>query len=109
MTTSPQLVLCSVPDRDTATHLARTLVTERLAACVTIVPGVSSVYRWEGAVEESDELLLLIKTCGTVFDPLKSCICARHPYELPEIIAVPLEDGLREYLDWIATSIEEPQ
>jgi periplasmic divalent cation tolerance protein len=107
MSATPQLVLCTVPDRDTATHLARTLVSERLAACVNIVPGVNSVYRWEGAVEESDELLLIIKTCRKVFEPLKTCICARHPYELPEIIAVPLEDGLREYLDWIATSLEE--
>ena len=109
MTTSVHIVLCTVPDRDTAKLLARMLVTERLAACVTIVPGVSSVYRWAGAVEESDEILLIIKTCHTVFETLKSRICTCHPYELPEIIAVPLEDGLREYLDWIATTIEEPQ
>jgi len=109
MTASPHVVLCTVPDRDTATRIARTLVSEHLAACVNIVPGITSVYRWAGAIEETGELLLIIKTSQAVFEALKSSIRDLHPYELPEIIAVPLEDGLPEYLDWITTSLEGPR
>ena len=105
----PQIVLCTVPDRDTAEQIATTLVTDRLAACVNIVPGITSVYRWKESVEKASEHLLIIKTHSAVFDTLQDSIKKLHPYELPEVIAVPIKDGLPEYLDWISTSIVQTQ
>ena len=105
MPAAPQIVLCTVPDRDTADRIAANLVTDRIAACVNIVPGVTSIYRWKGSIETDTELLLIIKTHSAVFDTLTDRIKALHPYELPEVIAVPIKDGLPEYLDWISTSL----
>lgn len=95
------LALCAVPDRDTGQRLARALVEERLAACVNLVPGIASVYRWQGTVEESTECLLLIKTRAALFAALRDRIVALHPYELPEVIGVPVKAGLSAYLNWI--------
>jgi len=99
------VVLCTVPDHDTAENIARTLVTERLAACVNIVPGVTSVYRWEDAIEREQELLLLIKTSQTAWPLLEQRIRGLHPYELPEIIAVPLINGQADYITWLNNSL----
>lgn len=85
----------------TAPALARALVEARLAACVNLLPGVRSVYRWQGVVEESDETLLLIKTAATRFEALKAELLRLHPYELPEIIAVPLTHAHTPYLQWL--------
>ena len=109
MSGDPQIVLCTVPDRDTAEQIAANLVTERLAACVNIVPGITSVYRWENRIEKDAEYLLIIKTHSAVFDRLQDSIKRQHPYELPEVIAVPIKDGLPEYLDWISTSLVQTQ
>jgi periplasmic divalent cation tolerance protein len=106
MTNDSQIVLCTVPDEVTARQIASALVEERLAACVNIVPGVSSVYRWKGAVETAAELLLMIKTTAAVYNQLQDRIRALHPYELPEVIAVALDQGLPEYFAWIKTSLE---
>ena len=106
MTNDPQIVLCTVPDEAIAKQIAAALIEERLAACVNIVPGISSVYRWEDIVETSAELLLIIKTTAAVYMQLQNRIRALHPYELPEIIAVALDRGLPEYLAWIRTSLE---
>ncbi len=108
MSGEPQLVLCTVPDRDTADALATRLVAERLAACVNIIPGITSVYRWRGVLERDTEHLLIIKTHSTVFATLQETIRGQHPYELPEVIAVPIGDGLPEYLDWISESTRNP-
>ena len=105
----PQIVLCTVPDQETAERIAANLVTEQLAACVTIVPGVTSIYRWKGSIEKDKELLLIIKTHSTVFDTLQDCIKQQHPYELPEVLAVPIKDGLPAYLDWITASLAQKQ
>jgi periplasmic divalent cation tolerance protein len=102
-----QIVLCTVPDGETAGQIATALVTERLAACVNIVPGITSVYRWQNRIEKDAEQLLIIKTHSAVFDTLQDCIRKLHPYELPEIIAVPITDGLPEYLDWISTATKQ--
>jgi periplasmic divalent cation tolerance protein len=99
------LVLCTVPDRAHAERIAGTLVEERLAACVNILPGVVSVYRWQDAVEHDDELLLLIKTSVDVYDRLETRIRALHPYELPEIISVPILTGQADYLEWIKNNL----
>lgn len=101
MSTSILLTLCTVPDRDTAMKLAEKLVDSELAACVNIIAPITSVYRWEGKREIADELLLMIKTTAGQYAALESAIQTLHPYELPEILAVPVEQGLQGYLDWV--------
>ncbi|MEN8107607.1 MAG: divalent-cation tolerance protein CutA [Pseudomonadota bacterium] len=105
---SPQIVLCTVPDRDTAEMIAGTLVSDRQAACVNIIAGLTSVYRWQNKTEQSDELLLIIKTTENAYESAQATISRLHPYELPEIIAVTIQNGLPEYLDWLTTSLETP-
>jgi periplasmic divalent cation tolerance protein len=105
MSTDLQIVLCTIPDRETAELIAGTLVSEQLAACVNILPGVTSMYRWQGAIEQSEELLLIIKTSQKVWPMLEAQIQALHPYELPEIVAVPIKTGEAEYIQWLENSI----
>jgi periplasmic divalent cation tolerance protein len=99
----PLLVYCTCPDHDTALRIAKALVDQQLAACVNLVPGLTSVYRWQGQREMAQEVLLLIKTRQAVYPELEAALLALHPYELPEIIAVPIEAGLPAYLSWIET------
>lgn len=96
------LVFTNAPDRAVAMRLAQTLVEERLAACVNVLAGCTSVYRWNGAVETAEELPVLIKTRAGRYDELEAAIRRIHPYELPEIVAVPLVRGLPDYLEWVA-------
>ncbi len=98
----PQLIFCTCPDQTCAEELATTLVDERLAACINVLPGIRSIYHWEGKRETADETLLLIKTHHRAYPELERRIRELHPYELPEIIAVPVENGLPAYLDWIS-------
>jgi periplasmic divalent cation tolerance protein len=98
----PLLVITNVPDAPTAESIARQLVEQGLAACVNVMPHVRSIYRWQGAIEEAVEVTLLIKTTDARYAELESAIKAAHPYEVPEIIAVPVATGLPRYLDWIA-------
>jgi periplasmic divalent cation tolerance protein len=95
------LVLTNLPDADSAQALATTLVSERLAACVNVLAPCRSVYRWQGAIESAQEVPLLIKTTAARYADLEAAIRAAHPYELPEIIAVPIAHGLPGYLDWV--------
>ena len=97
------LVLTNLPDRAAAERLADTLVAKNLAACVNILAPCRSVYRWKGAVQHDEEHPLLIKTTAERYGALEEALRAAHPYELPEIIAVPVERGLPAYLDWVAT------
>jgi periplasmic divalent cation tolerance protein len=90
---------------DAADALAQGLVESRLAACVNLVPRVVSTYRWNEAVQRDDEALLIIKTRADRFDDLRIAVLARHPYELPEIIAVDVTAGHAPYLDWILASV----
>jgi|MudIll2142460700_1097286.scaffolds.fasta_scaffold252952_2 periplasmic divalent cation tolerance protein len=101
MPTDTLLVLSTCPDADTAQRLARALVEDRLAACVSIVGPVTSIYRWRGAVETAGEVLLLAKTRADRYAALEQALRAWHPYEVPEIVAVPVEQGLHDYLDWV--------
>lgn len=105
--TDPQciVVLCTCPEGDAAEALARALVAEGLAACVNRLPGVVSNFRWEGRVEEERETLLLIKSTRAHLDALSARIRALHPYELPEVVAVPVTGGLEAYLDWVQSSV----
>ncbi|BAZ93001.1 periplasmic divalent cation tolerance protein [Thiohalobacter thiocyanaticus] len=98
------IVLVTAPEADART-IARALVAQDLAACVNIVANLTSVYRWQGEVEEDTEQLLVIKTRRDVLEALKAAVLEAHPYELPEIIAVPIVDGLSGYLDWIDESV----
>jgi periplasmic divalent cation tolerance protein len=95
------LVLTNMADVVSARSLARALVESRLAACVNLLPGVQSVYRWQGEVEEAEEVTLLIKTSADRYDELEQAIRQLHPYTLPEVIAVPVQAGLQPYLNWI--------
>lgn len=95
------LVLTNLPDETQARQLARSLVEQRVAACVNVLAPCHSVYRWQGAVETATEVPLLIKTSAARYAALEAAIRAGHPYELPEIVAVPLSRGLPEYLQWV--------
>ena len=99
----PLLVLTNLPDRAAAESLAEALITEQLAACVNILAPCRSVYRWQGSVQHDEEHPLLIKTTEERYAALEQAIRTRHPYELPEIVAVRIERGLAAYLDWLAT------
>jgi periplasmic divalent cation tolerance protein len=101
MSSAPLLILCTVPDRDSALRLAGNLVDAGLAACVNITQPITSVYRWQDQRETAEELLLLIKTTQRQYAALEAAILDLHPYELPEIIAVPVTQGLPGYLDWV--------
>jgi periplasmic divalent cation tolerance protein len=97
------LVFCTCPDEQSATRIAEALVDERLAACVNLLPGVTSLYRWEGQMQRDREVLALIKTTGARLALLTERLRALHPYQIPEIIAVPITAGLPDYLSWVTT------
>lgn len=99
---SALLVLTNLPDRAAAEKLADALVAQQVAACVNVLAPCRSVYRWKGAVQHDEEHPVLIKTTQERYPALEAAIRAAHPYELPEIIAVPIERGLPAYLDWVA-------
>lgn len=101
MATDALLVLCTCPDAESGQRIAQQLVASRLAACVSLVPGLASVYRWDDAVQTAEETLLLIKTSRGCYMALEETLRATHPYEIPEIVALPVEQGLKGYLDWI--------
>jgi periplasmic divalent cation tolerance protein len=96
-------ILTNAPDEATAHRIARELVGQRLAACVNILPGVQSIYSWEGSVEEAREIPLLIKTTAARYAALETALKAMHPYEIPELIAMPITAGLPSYLAWVAS------
>lgn len=102
-----EIVLCTCPDLDIATKLAETLVQKKLAACVNILPGITSIYEWKGETETGSELLLLIKTSRKCYKKLEKSILDMHPYELPEIISVPISNGFQAYLGWIDSNTEQ--
>ncbi len=100
------IILSTCPDRDSAERLARALVEQGKAACVNILPGIRSLYRWQGRLESAEELLLLIKSNSQAYPGAERLIQQLHPYELPEIVAVPVENGLPAYLDWISENTD---
>ena len=104
---SALLVYSACPDIDTAQRIADALVEERLAACVNVVPGVRSIYRWKGTIECGNEVLLLVKTVAAQLQAVSARIVALHPHELPEVIAVEASGGLSAYLDWVAECSNE--
>ncbi|MBS3786059.1 MAG: divalent-cation tolerance protein CutA [Gammaproteobacteria bacterium] len=99
--TSVLVVLITCPDHASADRLAVELVEQRHAACVNLIPGLTSVYRWAGKIEKDHEVLLVAKTTDAAFVGLKKSVTMLHPAELPEIIALPVSDGLTGYLQWV--------
>jgi periplasmic divalent cation tolerance protein len=102
--TGAVVVLVTCPSAEKAAEIARALVEERLAACGNVVPAVRSIYRWEGKVQDGAEALLVLKTARDRFEALRARVLELHPYEVPEVIALPVEAGHSPYLDWIAGS-----
>jgi periplasmic divalent cation tolerance protein len=102
------LVLTTFPSGEKAAEIAALLVGERLAACVSVVPGLTSVYRWKGGIASDAEVLGLIKTTRTRFEALAERLGELHPYELPEIVALDAATGSQAYLDWVRAETSEP-
>ena len=100
------LCLTTCPDAASAERIAVALVEEQLAACVNLIPGLRSVYRWQGVIERADEHLLLIKTTTGIYPALQARLLELHPYELPELLAVKPADGLLAYLQWVADAVQ---
>lgn len=100
-----RVVLVTAPDVDTARAIARALVDERLAACGNIVPALTSIYRWQGAIEESAEALLILKTSDDRLAELSERVIALHPYDVPEVLALRIDAGHQPYLDWIGECV----
>ncbi len=101
-----QVVLCTCPDEKTATMLAEAVVREKLAACVNIFPHVTSVYMWQDKLESASEVKLFIKTEASKLDLLSQRIDQLHPYDVPEIVALNIQQGNKEYLNWITESLK---
>jgi periplasmic divalent cation tolerance protein len=100
------VVFITAPNEEEAAGIARTLVEEKLAACVNIILGIRSIYSWEGRVEDDTEMLLIVKTREALFDRLAARVKELHSYTVPEVIAVPLAKGLKDYTDWIGNVTE---
>ncbi|MFZ0391689.1 MAG: divalent-cation tolerance protein CutA [Calditrichia bacterium] len=103
------LAFCTVPDLNTAEKIGEVLVEEKLAACCNIIPGLTSIYRWKEKVEKEPELLLIIKSVHSLLTSLEDRIKEMHPYEVPEIIAMPLMDGSNDYLKWVEENVDRKQ
>jgi periplasmic divalent cation tolerance protein len=96
------LVITTLPNADAAAELAKNVVGERLAACANLIPALRSIYKWQGKVQDQNEVLVLFKTRQEHYENLKSRILELHPYEVPEVLAIPVEQGYAAYLDWLA-------
>lgn len=104
MSNSALLALCTCPDQACAEQLAVELVECGLAACVNVLPGIRSIYRWQGQVEQAEEVQLIIKTSSSTWTRVEQFIQHKHPYEVPELIAVPISAGLPAYLTWLESA-----
>ncbi len=107
-TSDALVVLTTLEKQEDGERLARLLVEGALAACVQILPPMISIYRWQEAIERASEVLLLIKTTRSAYQRLETAIKENHPYQTPEIIALPVEAGLGAYLNWLAVSVKTP-
>lgn len=105
MTSRLLVVLVTVPTPAIARRLARAMVRQRLAACVNIVPGIASFFTWQGKIDQAREALLILKTTAARFPALRRALQAQHPYDVPEIIALPITAGSMAYLRWVRDSV----
>ena len=104
-TTPAVVVLVTTPSADSAAEIARALVEEGLCACGNVIPAVRSIYRWAGEIHDDAEALLVLKTERRLVAALKERLPSLHPYQVPELLVLPVEDGLGPYLDWVAASV----
>lgn len=104
---TPLVLLCTVDSEETGDIISRHLVDNRLAACVNMIPSVKSTYRWKDAVETGNELLLVIKSREGLLPALEKAIIDLHPYELPEIVALPIIHGYNPYMEWLGNSLKD--
>ena len=100
------VVYCTAPDQAVASNIAKQLVADRRAACVNILPGVQSIYHWAGQICSDKEMMLMIKTTRAKYAELEAALLDMHPYELPELIALPIETGSQKYLSWVEDSVK---
>jgi len=107
--TDKRIVLTTAASEEEAQNIARHLVEHQIAACVNIVPHITSIYRWQNKVEEAREWLLIIKTTAAAFEDIRQAIAQLHSYEVPECICLAIEDGSANYLEWIAESVVAKQ
>ncbi len=103
----PLLILTNLPDVASAEKLARALIEHRAAACVNVLAPCRSIYRWQGEVEQAEEIPLLIKTTAVNYPQVETLVRSLHPYDVPELIAIPITHGLPDYLNWLATETEK--
>lgn len=101
------IVLCTINDLAAAKEISRKIINDKLAACVNIIPKISSIYYWNDEVVEDEEYLMILKTRKSLFEALKYTIIKLHPYDVPEIISLDISDGSKLYLDWITASTKE--
>ncbi|WP_448214195.1 divalent-cation tolerance protein CutA [Colwellia sp. MEBiC06753] len=101
-----QVVVCNCPTQSSAEEIAQALVSQKLAACVNIMPNVTSIYQWQGKIEQDSEVMLIIKTSRALFAEVAELIKQLHSYEVPEIIALDIQQGDSDYLNWIANSLK---
>jgi periplasmic divalent cation tolerance protein len=106
MPTEALVILCTCPDTPAAESLAHGLVSKRLAACVNVLPGIRSIYRWENELEDESEVLLLIKTASARLAELEAWLNKHHPYEVPELVAIPAQHVAPGYLSWLLDSVD---
>lgn len=101
----PIVILCTAPSAEVGEKLGRSLVDARLAACVNVVPGLTSIYRWQGEVQVDREVQLLIKTRASLLEKVSEHIAANHPYDTPEVLSIPITGGSERYLAWLAGEV----
>ncbi|RXS41667.1 divalent-cation tolerance protein CutA [Idiomarina sp. 29L] len=101
-----KLFYCTTDSQSSANELAASVVEQQLAACVNIIPGITSVYHWDNEIQHDQEWLLLIKTTDEMSEPLKDAILKAHPYDSPELISVNVTDGLPDYLQWVQDTVK---
>ncbi len=101
------ICLITTPSKDTAEKIAATLVAQKLAACCSIITGITSIYTWEGKTQKAEEAQIIAKTRSECFQELADAVKALHPYQVPEIIMIPISAGLPAYLDWIDSSVKK--
>ncbi len=99
------VILCTCPDEETASRLASGLVEKDLVACVNILSGIRSIYRWQGKLTDDSEVLMVIKTLASRFEAIETWLLEQHPYDVPEVIALPVEKISTNYMAWIKTSV----
>lgn len=104
-TPTVRVVLTTAPSQDVAEGLGATVVAERLAACANVVPGITSIYRWEGTIRRESEVLVILKTTASSVEPLQTRLVELHPYDVPEVVAMKVEAGHEPYLSWVLTEV----